>query len=187
MTNHRLTAIVVGVLYIVSTVSGILSVVVTGQLLAAESPLLSIAANPARLQLGAFFVLVMGLSLAAMPVFLYPLFCRKNEALALGMVVFRGAIGGIHVPSVRGQLAASERVQPRIRRRGEWCGSGSGAASRGRKYAALRAQVDRSGADNRVHHRSGLPLQPVLGDEVHLVPAGFFLSVLPKEARSRTA
>ena len=37
----------------------------------------------------------MGLSLAAMPVFLYPLFRRKNEALALGMVVFRGAIEGM--------------------------------------------------------------------------------------------
>lgn len=36
----------------------------------------------------------MGLSLAAMPVFLYPLFKKKNEALALGMVAFRGPIEG---------------------------------------------------------------------------------------------
>ncbi len=94
MKNHRVTAAVVGVLYIVGTASGILSVVVSGELLAAESPFLTIAANPARLHVGAFFVLVMGLSLAAMPVFLYPPFRRKNEALALGVVVFRGAIEG---------------------------------------------------------------------------------------------
>jgi len=43
---------------------------------------------------GAFFILVMGLSLAAMPVFLYPIFKKKNEALALGLVVFRGPIEG---------------------------------------------------------------------------------------------
>ena len=94
MKNHRVTAAVVGVLYIVGTASGILSVVASGELLAAESPFLTIAASPARLHVGAFFVLVMGLSLAAMPVLLYPLFRRKNEALALGMVVFRGAIEG---------------------------------------------------------------------------------------------
>jgi len=95
MTTHRRTAVIVGVLYIVGTVSGILSVVVPGELLTGESPFLRIATNPMRLHLRAFFVLVMGLSLAAMPVFLYPLFRRKNEALALGMVVFRGAIEGM--------------------------------------------------------------------------------------------
>ncbi len=94
MINHRRTAVIVGVLYIVGTVSGILSAVVTGDLLATESPFLIIAANPARLRLGAFFVLLMGLALAAMPVFLFPLFRRKDEALALGLVVFRGAIEG---------------------------------------------------------------------------------------------
>jgi hypothetical protein len=94
MRNHRLTAVIVGVLYIVGTVSGILSVVVSGELLSAESPFLAISANPARLHLGAFFILVMGLSLAAMPLFLYPLLRRRNEALALGIVVFRGAIEG---------------------------------------------------------------------------------------------
>ncbi|OEH91153.1 DUF4386 domain-containing protein [Bacillus solimangrovi] len=89
-----MTAITVGVLYIIGTVSGILSLVMTKELLAGEDFLTRIAANLSQLNLGAFFVLLMGLSLSAMPIFLYPLFRRKNEVLALGMVVFRGPLEG---------------------------------------------------------------------------------------------
>lgn len=39
MTTHRRTAVIVGVLYIVGTVSGILSVVVPGELLTGERSL----------------------------------------------------------------------------------------------------------------------------------------------------
>lgn len=94
MKPYRMTAVIVGGLYIIGTVSGILSLIVTRDLFAGEDFLTRIAANPSQLALGAFFVLLMGLSLAAMSVFLYPLFKKKNEALALGMVVFRGAIEG---------------------------------------------------------------------------------------------
>jgi hypothetical protein len=41
---------------------------------------------------GAFFILLMGLSLAMVPVMMYPLFKKQNEALALGAVIFRGPI-----------------------------------------------------------------------------------------------
>jgi hypothetical protein len=94
MKTYRTTAVTVGVLYIIGTISGILSLVVTRDLLAGEDFLTQIAANPFQLTLGAFFILLMGLSLAAMPVFLYPIFKKKNDALALGMVVCRGPIEG---------------------------------------------------------------------------------------------
>ncbi|MFD2045685.1 DUF4386 domain-containing protein [Ornithinibacillus salinisoli] len=94
MKPYRLTAVIVGALYIIGTISGILSLVVTRDLLVGEDFLTRIASNTSQLNLGAFFILVMGLSLAAMPVFLYPLFKKKNEALALGMVVFRGPLEG---------------------------------------------------------------------------------------------
>lgn len=94
MKPYRMTAVIVGVLYIIGTASGILSLVFTRNLLAGEDFLTKIAADPSQLNLGAFFVLLMGLSLTAMPVFLYPLFKKKNEALALGMVVFRGPLEG---------------------------------------------------------------------------------------------
>ena len=90
--TNRSTAVIVGVLFIIGTVSGILSAVFTGAILGAPDYLAQVAANETRMITGAFFVLLMGLSLAMVPVMMYPLFKKQNEALALGAVVFRGPI-----------------------------------------------------------------------------------------------
>ena len=90
--SYRINSVLAGVLYVIGTIAGILSYVVTRNLFAGEDYLTRIAANPFLLHLGAFFVLIMGISLATMPIFLYPLFKKKNEAMALGMVIFRGPI-----------------------------------------------------------------------------------------------
>ena len=92
MKSNRKTAIIVGVLFIVGTVSGILSAVVTGSILGAPDFLAQVAANETRMVTGAFFVLLMGLSLAMVPVMMFPIFKKQNEALALGAVVFRGPL-----------------------------------------------------------------------------------------------
>jgi hypothetical protein len=70
----------------------VLSVVVTRGLLDGPDALTTIAASQGRLALGALLVLVMGLALAMIPVVTYPLFKKYNEVLALGTVVFRGAL-----------------------------------------------------------------------------------------------
>jgi len=92
MKSNRSTAIIVGVLFIVGTVSGILSAVFTGSILGVSDYLVQVAANETQMLTGTFFVLLMGLSLAMVPVMMYPLFKKQNEALALGAVVFRGPI-----------------------------------------------------------------------------------------------
>lgn len=92
MKNTRITAMIVGVLFIIGTVSGILSAVFTGPILEAPEYLDQVAANEMQMITGAFFILLMGLSLAMVPVMMYPLFRKQNEALALGAVVFRGPI-----------------------------------------------------------------------------------------------
>ena len=92
MKSNRSTAIIVGVLFIVGTVSGILSADFTGSILGASDYLVQVAANEMQMITGAFFILLMGLSLAMVPVMMYPLFKKQNEALALGAVVFRGPI-----------------------------------------------------------------------------------------------
>ena len=92
MDTNRRVAIIVGVLFIIGTVSGILSAVFTGSILGASDYLVQVAANETQMLTGAFFVLVMGLSLAMVPVMMYPLFKKQNGALALGAVVFRGPI-----------------------------------------------------------------------------------------------
>ena len=82
-----------GALYILGTVAGVLSVVAVGGF-PDEDFLARMAADPSRLTLGAFFILIMGFSLAAMTLFLYPLFRKDSEPLAMGMVLFRGAFEG---------------------------------------------------------------------------------------------
>jgi hypothetical protein len=91
MNNYRKTAIVVGVLYIIGTVSGVLSVASSGPIREAVY-LGSIAASPNQIVVAALFVLLMGLALALVPIMLYPLLKKYNEVLALGYVVFRGAL-----------------------------------------------------------------------------------------------
>jgi hypothetical protein len=94
MKTYRTNALMAGVLYIVGTLSGILSVVSVGGF-PDEAFLVRAASNPTRTTLAAFFLLVMGLSLAAMPVYLFPIFRKDSEPLALGMLIFRGPLEGI--------------------------------------------------------------------------------------------
>src|SRR5512146_274984 len=92
MNTYRKTAVIVGVLYIVGTVAGVLSVVITTPILGAPDYLAQVAANPNPLTTGALLVLLMGLPLAMVPVMLFPLFRKINEVLAVGYVVFRSGL-----------------------------------------------------------------------------------------------
>ena len=92
MNSYRKTAIIVGILYIIGTVAGVLSRVITMPILGAPDYLAQVAANPNQLTTGALLVLLMGLALAMVPVILFPLFRKINEVLAVGYVVFRGGL-----------------------------------------------------------------------------------------------
>jgi hypothetical protein len=95
MNTPRKTAIIVGVLYIIGTVSGILSLVFSGPIRSAQDHLISVAANEKQLVIAALFVLTMGLALAMIPVVAFPVLRKHNEVLALGYVVFRGALEAV--------------------------------------------------------------------------------------------
>jgi len=86
-----------GVLYFLGTVFGVLCYVVGGEVLSSISTgniLGLVAANSSRLSGVAFFNLLMGISLVAMTVFLYPILRKDSKELAMGMVLFRGALEG---------------------------------------------------------------------------------------------
>jgi len=92
VTDRRI-ATVVGVLFIIGTVAGILSVVITGGVsMDAPAYFDKAASDPTQIQLGAFFVLVMGLALAMVAATIFPILKRQNEVLAIGYVIFRGAL-----------------------------------------------------------------------------------------------
>ena len=97
MNTYRKNAVMTGVLYFMGTVFGILCYVVGGEVLSSISTgniLGLVAANSSRLSGVAFFNLMMGISLVAMTVFLYPVIRKDSEELAMGMVLFRGALEG---------------------------------------------------------------------------------------------
>jgi hypothetical protein len=93
--NPNKTARIVGVLFIIGTVAGILSVVFTGSILDDPEVLIKVSANENQIIIGALLVLIMGFALAMVPVLLFPIFKKYNEALALGAVVFRGALEAV--------------------------------------------------------------------------------------------
>jgi hypothetical protein len=91
-TTYRKTATLVGVLYIIGTIAGMLSLVLTGPILGDPDYLVTVSAHEMQITAGALFVLIMGFALAMIPVMMYPILKKYNEALALGYVVFRGAL-----------------------------------------------------------------------------------------------
>lgn len=93
--TNRKAAIFVGLLYIIGTVTGILSLVVTGPILESPDYLTQVSTNPNQMVIGALFVLTMGLSLAMVPVMMFPILKSYNETLAVGYVVFRGALEAV--------------------------------------------------------------------------------------------
>ena len=92
MNSERKTAIIVGVLFIIGTVSGILAAVVTAPIRAGSTFPLNISASEPQWIIGTLLILLMGLSLAMVPVLLYPILKKYNEVLAFGSVLFRGVL-----------------------------------------------------------------------------------------------
>ncbi len=100
MNTYRNIARTMGILYILGTISGILSRVVTAPITSTQDLLASISADGNQITLGALFVLTMGLALAMIPVVAYPVLRKHNEIPALGYVVFRGALEGAYYMAI---------------------------------------------------------------------------------------
>jgi hypothetical protein len=105
MKTYRKNAVMAGVLYFLGTVFGVLGGVIGGEVLSSFSfgrPLVGVdllgivAANSSRITGGSLLYIMMGISLMAMTVFLYPIFRKDSEELAMGMVLFRGALEGVY-------------------------------------------------------------------------------------------
>lgn len=92
MATYRKTAVMVGILFIIGTVSGILAGVFTAPIQAESTYPLIGSASETQWIIGTLFILLMGLSLAMIPALLYPVLIKHNAALALGYFLFRGAL-----------------------------------------------------------------------------------------------
>lgn len=95
MNTYRKTAVIVGILFIIGTVSGILAGAFTAPIRLGATYPLNVDASENQWIIGTLLVLLMGLSLAMVPVLLYPILRRQNETLAFGSVLFRGVLESI--------------------------------------------------------------------------------------------
>ncbi|KTG14806.1 hypothetical protein AUR66_03015 [Haloferax profundi] len=95
-------------LFILGTVSGIVSGVFVEPYLTpttnAAQYLTSISEGGMQVMVGAFLVFTMGISLALIPVFMYPVLKRYNEPLAIAYLVFRGALEFVMYLALMGVL-----------------------------------------------------------------------------------
>lgn len=89
--NSRGIAKTVGILYIAGTVAGALSASFLGVLYTPDF-LINTAQNRSSVVIGAIFVLIMGLALAMIPAFMFPILKKVHEPFAVGYVIFRGAL-----------------------------------------------------------------------------------------------
>jgi hypothetical protein len=105
MKNYRINAIMTGVLYFLGSAFGVASAIVGGKVISSivqTNPLAGgnildlVVDDSSRILVGAFLVLLMGISLVGMTAFLYPIFKKDNEELAMGMLLFRGAMEGAY-------------------------------------------------------------------------------------------
>jgi hypothetical protein len=92
---YRKTAVIVGILFIIGSVAGVLSGVVTAPIRAGSTFPLNVSASETQWIVGTLFVMLMGLSLSMVPVLLYPIFKKHNEVLAFGSVLFRGVFEAV--------------------------------------------------------------------------------------------
>jgi hypothetical protein len=91
--EHKAAATTAGILYIIGTVAGIFSKVVTYfPVRDADDPLAYAAKHSGAVATGGLLVLVMGLSLAFVPVVLFPVLRRVDEVLATRYLIIRGAV-----------------------------------------------------------------------------------------------
>jgi hypothetical protein len=92
MREHKAAATTAGVLYITGTVAGVLIKVVSAPVRDAGDPLAAASEHSGTVVTSALLVLVMGLSLAFVPVVLFPVLRRVDEVLAIGYLIVRGAV-----------------------------------------------------------------------------------------------
>ncbi len=92
MNTYKRAARMVGILYIIGTVAGILSYAFVLPILDDDNYLTEISAHENQMVIGSLLVATMGLALAMIPAVMFPILNKRHETLAMGYVIFRGAL-----------------------------------------------------------------------------------------------
>ena len=97
MKSHRSAAKTAGVLFIIGTVAGVLSI---SPIIDGPDYLIKSSANENRVIAGALFQLIMAAAYVGFAISLYPILRKYNEGLAIGFVGFRFIAGALNILGV---------------------------------------------------------------------------------------
>lgn len=97
MNSNRMNAAIVGVLFIIGTVTGTIAAIIGNPILDAPDYLTSISANESQIIIGTFLVFLMGVACAGIGLALYPIMEKYSTGLAIGVVGFRVAEGILEI------------------------------------------------------------------------------------------
>jgi hypothetical protein len=100
MNTYRKNAIIVGVLFIIATVTNMLGNLSIKPLLDATDYLVQISANENLMIIALLLVLISAFASASIAIWLYPILKKHHEALALGSVGFRLMEGMLYIVGV---------------------------------------------------------------------------------------
>jgi len=100
MKKNKKIAKTVGILFIIGTVSGSLSMALSDPILKTPDFLDQIAINKTQVILGALLELIMGIVLVAIPYVIYPVLKKYNKQIALGYIGARSMEGIGYIFSV---------------------------------------------------------------------------------------
>jgi len=89
MISHRKTAMIVGVLFIIATIAGMIGAILIGPILDDPEYLVNTSAHENEVALAALLTLIMGVAVFGIAVTIFPVLKGHSERIALGYVGFR--------------------------------------------------------------------------------------------------
>ncbi|MCK4268187.1 MAG: DUF4386 domain-containing protein [Actinomycetia bacterium] len=114
MSSSRKAAVAVGVLFIIATVAGVLSISFMEPLTDSEY-LTKVAQNESQVLIGGLLMLIMGFSVTAIGIVMFPIMKKDSEALAFGYSSLRIIEGVLFILSVVSILSLIEVSQQFIK------------------------------------------------------------------------
>jgi hypothetical protein len=103
--TDRVTARVVGTLFLVGTLAGLIGLPLQESVVGGDGYLTAASAHPDRLATGVLLQLVMGVAVVSIAVVIYPVLRRSTERLAIGYVVARALEAVVYLVSGTALLA----------------------------------------------------------------------------------
>ena len=102
--TDRATARVVGTLFLVATIAGLIGLLLQESVVGGGDYLTAVSAHQDRLATGVLLQLVMGVAVVSIAVVIYPVLRRGTERLAMGYVVARALEAVVYLVSGTGLL-----------------------------------------------------------------------------------